>query len=314
MADMVALLDEAHSLGLKVILDLVINHTSDEHEWFQESRSSKTSSKRDWYIWKPARYDDKGNRHPPNNWASYFGGSAWEWDEHTQEYYLHLFAKQQPDVNFETEIARKTLYADSMTFWLDLGVDGFRIDTVSLYSKDQSFPDAPISVPESEFQHPAVVVSHGPRIHEFIQEMGHILESYGAMSVGECGEASNAEMLKYVSASRHEINSIFLFDVVDVGHGQPLRYTVPPHTWKLPALRAALRRTQRVIIGTDAWTTTFLENHDLARSISRFGDDNTHDSWRRSGKMLALMQATLSGTQYIFEGRRSITKIGSGRV
>ena len=302
MEDMTALLSRAHSLGLKVILDLVINHTSDEHAWFQESRSSKTSPKRDWYIWKPARYDTNGERLPPNNWASYFGGSAWQWDDHTQEYYLHLFAKQQPDVNFECLEARKTLYSDSMNFWLDLGVDGFRIDTVSLYSKDQTFPDAPITDPGNPYQHPGSVVSHGPRIHEFIKEMGAILESYGAMSVGECGEASNEEMLRYVGASRHELNSIFLFDVVDVGHGHPLRYTVPPHSFKIGQIGEALRRTQRVIVGTDAWTTTFMENHDVARSISRFGDDSSPESWKSSGKMLALMQATLSGTQYIYEG------------
>lgn len=300
---MTTLLSTAHSLGLKVLLDLVINHTSNEHAWFRESRSSRTSPKRDWYIWKPARYDAQGNRHPPNNWGSYFGGSTWEWDDLTQEYYLHLFAKEQPDFNFETAEARKALYADSIEFWLNLGVDGFRVDTCSLYSKNQNFPDAPIRDPAEEFQHAGAAVNHGARIHEFMKEMGEIISRYDAMTVGECGDAGEVEhTLKYVSAKERELSSVFLFDVVNVGHGRPNRYTVPPRSWDLPTLMGAIEKTQRVFLGTDGWTTTFFENHDMARSISRFGDDSTPEAWSASGKMLAVMQATLSGTMYIYQG------------
>lgn len=304
ISDMTTLLSTAHSLGLKVLLDLVINHTSNEHAWFRESRSSRTSPKRDWYIWKPARYDAQGNRHPPNNWGSYFGGSTWEWDDLTQEYYLHLFAKEQPDFNFETAEARKALYADSIEFWLNLGVDGFRVDTCSLYSKNQNFPDAPIRDPAEEFQHAGATVNHGARIHEFMKEMGEIISRYDAMTVGECGDAGEVEhTLKYVSAKERELSSVFLFDVVNVGHGRPNRYTVPPRSWDLPTLMGAIEKTQRVFLGTDGWTTTFFENHDMARSISRFGDDSTPEAWSASGKMLAVMQATLSGTMYIYQGK-----------
>lgn len=304
---MTTLLSTAHSLGLKVLLDLVINHTSNEHAWFRESRSSRTSPKRDWYIWKPARYDAQGNRHPPNNWGSYFGGSTWEWDDLTQEYYLHLFAKEQPDFNFETAEARKALYADSIEFWLNLGVDGFRVDTCSLYSKNQNFPDAPIRDPAEEFQHAGATVNHGARIHEFMKEMGEIISRYDAMTVGECGDAGEVEhTLKYVSAKERELSSVFLFDVVNVGHGRPNRYTVPPRSWDLPTLMGAIEKTQRVFLGTDGWTTTFFENHDMARSISRFGDDSTPEAWSASGKMLAVMQATLSGTMYIYQGKNTL--------
>jgi glycosidase len=264
MDDMNELLEQAHAKGLRIILDLVINHTSDEHKWFQESRSSKTNSKRDWYIWKPARYVD-GKRMPPNNWASYFGGSAWEWDELTQEYYLHLFMKQQPDVNFENDVARKALYADSMTWWLQKGVDGFRVDTCVLYSKDQAFPDAPITDPDQYVQHPDKSVNHGPRIHEFLKEMGQIMSGYDAFTVGECGCASRSEILKYVGAREKELDSVFLFDVLEVGMGYPHRYDTTPKSWDLPSIAAAIRSTQRLIVGTDAWTTAFFENHDIGK-------------------------------------------------
>lgn len=132
VGDMDNLIKETHARGMRIILDLVINHTSDKHKWFEESRKSKDNPKRDWYIWKPATYDAYGERQPPNNWRSNFGGSAWEWDEHTQEYFLHLFCPEQPDLNWENEETRKAIYASAMTFWLDKGVDGFRIDTVNV--------------------------------------------------------------------------------------------------------------------------------------------------------------------------------------
>jgi alpha-glucosidase len=146
------LLREAHRRDMKVILDLVVNHTSQEHEWFKESRSSKSNPKRDWYIWKPARYDSNGVRHPPTNWRGYFAGPTWTWDEHTQEYYLHLYATDQPDLNWENEECRNAIYENTMLFWLDRGVDGFRIDTVNKYSKQPDYTDAPITDPTSPHQ------------------------------------------------------------------------------------------------------------------------------------------------------------------
>ncbi|KAF2209061.1 glycoside hydrolase family 13 protein [Cercospora zeae-maydis SCOH1-5] len=297
------LIEEVHARGMRLILDLVINHTSDEHRWFTESRSSKDNPKRDWYIWKPARYKD-GKRMPPTNWQSFFGGSAWEWDETTQEYYLHLFVKQQPDFNFENEAARKALYAESITYWLDKGVDGFRIDTCALYSKDQSFPDAAIEDPNAELQYPRDMVVNGPRIHEFLQEIGEIVSRYDAMTVGEYGAAPIETILNYVSKSRKELNMVFLFDILDVGMGKPYRFDVAPRSWDLPSIAAAIAKTQSLIDGTDAWTTVFLENHDVARSVSRYGDDEeSPETWATSAKMLSIIQSTLSGTQFLYQGQ-----------
>ncbi|GAB7340231.1 hypothetical protein MBLNU457_6696t1 [Dothideomycetes sp. NU457] len=301
--DMEDLFREAHDRGMRVILDLVINHTSDQHAWFKASRSSKDDPKRDWYIWKPAKYDAQGNRKPPNNWRSNFGGSAWEWDEHTREYYLHLFCKEQPDLNWENEEARKTIYDESMIFWLERGVDGFRVDTVNMYSKDPSYPDAPITDHNAEWQEAGKVYCNGPRMHEFLGEMNAILARYDAMSVGECPHTPDMnKVIQYVSAKEKQLNMVFQFDVVDIGMGRVFKYQTDPRTWKLPELKAAIARTQGLITGTDAWTTAFMENHDQARSISRFGDDSPE--WRvRSGKMLALMLTTLSGTLYIYQGQ-----------
>ncbi len=145
LADMEQLIQECHARGLRIMLDLVINHTSDQHCWFQESRRSKLDAKRDWYVWRPARYDDQGRRLPPNNWRSNFGtGSAWEWDTATEEYYLHLFAVEQPDLNWENPETRQAIYASAMEFWLQRGVDGFRIDTVNMYVSSRLSPTSPL--------------------------------------------------------------------------------------------------------------------------------------------------------------------------
>ena len=159
---------------MRIIFDLVINHTSDLHEWFIDSKSSKTSKKRDWYIWQPAKYDEQGNKQSPNNWESFFGGSAWEWDDHTQEYYLHLFTTEQPDINWRNLEAREAVYKDSMLFWLERGVDGFRIDVIDLYSKVEGYPNAPIKNPNSKYQNPSPMVVAGPQLHDIIREMNEV--------------------------------------------------------------------------------------------------------------------------------------------
>jgi alpha-glucosidase len=218
--DMELLISETHRRGLRIILDLVINHTSDQHMWFQESRSSKTNPKRDWYIWRPARYAN-GVRKPPNNWRSNFGGSVWQWDEHTQEYYLHLFCPEQPDLNWENEETRRAIYKSAMTFWLDKGVDGFRVDTVNMYSKGISMADAPITDPSSEWQFAGYQYCNGPRMHEFLREMNDILVRYDAMTVGECPHTPDpAHVLRYVSSSQKQLNMVFQF--VSVHHS--MRY------------------------------------------------------------------------------------------
>lgn len=301
LEDMDNLIEGTHKRGMKLILDLVINHTSTEHDWFKQSRSSKTDPKRDWYIWKPARYDAEGNRHPPNNWVSHFSGSAWAYDETTDEYYLHLFAESQPDLNWENEETRKAIYKSALSFWFEKGIDGFRIDTAGMYSKVQSFPDAPIVFPDSEWQPCQKYFQNGPRIHEFHKEMfASVTSKYDAMTVGEVGHSPREDSLKYVSAKEKEMNMMFLFDAVEVGSNPSDRFIYDGY--KLTDFKKAVQNQSSFIEGTDAWSTVFYENHDQPRSITRFGNDST--KYRvKSGKLLALLQSTLSGTLYIYQGQ-----------
>jgi hypothetical protein len=209
--DMEKLIEQTHSRGMKILLDLVINHTSDQHDWFQEARSSKENPKRDWYIWRPAKYDDEGNRQPPNNWRAFFGGSVWEWDEGTQEYYLHLFAVEQPDLNFENPETRKAVYDSAMVFWLDKGIDGFRIDTVNMYSKPSDYPDAKISDTGAFLQDASSLFVNGPRMDEYLHEMNEILGRYNAVSVGECPCTPDlARVRRYVSAKEKQMSMVCL--------------------------------------------------------------------------------------------------------
>jgi alpha-glucosidase len=302
--DMETLIKETHARGMRIMLDLVINHTSDQHAWFKESRLSKDSPKRDWYIWRPAKYSPSGERLPPNNWRCNFGGgSAWEWDEATQEYYLHLFAIEQPDVNWENPETRKAIYASSMEFWLDRGVDGFRVDTVNMYSKPPTLHDAPVVDPETPYQPAGMVYCNGPRMHEFLSEMNAILTRYGAITVGELPCTPDTQrVLKYVSAKAKQLDMVFQFDVVDIGMGKTHKFETTPRNFGLPDFKAAVDLTQALIRGSDGWSTVFLENHDQARSVSRFTDDSP-EFRVRGAKLLALMQACLSGTQYVYQGQ-----------
>ncbi|OBT49613.1 hypothetical protein VE04_10007, partial [Pseudogymnoascus sp. 24MN13] len=267
VADMEKLIQDCHSRGIRVLLDLVVNHTSDQHKWFKESRSSKDHPKRDWYIWRPAKYDEQGNRHPPNNWRGNFGGSVWEWDDATQEYYLHLFCTEQPDLNWENAETRAAIYESAMEFWLRKGVDGFRVDTVNMYSKDPEYRDAPVIDAGEKWQFAASLYCNGPRMHEYLAEMNTVLEKYGAMTVAD------------------------------------QKFDTTPRRWELPMLKHAIETTQDLIEGTDAWTTSFLENHDQARSISRFGSDKTPEGREKSGKMLSMLVASLSGTLFVYQGQ-----------
>lgn len=304
LQDMEILIRETHNRNMKIILDLVINHTSDEHKWFKESRSSRDNPKRDWYIWKPPRYSEDGERLPPNNWRAAWGPvSAWEWDEKTQEYYFHIFAAQQPDLNWENPETRKAIYKSSMEFWLKRGVDGFRIDTVNMYSKPPAFPDALIVEPAGMYQPAWTLVCNGPRMHAYLDEMSEILDKYGAITVGELSTTPNLQdVIRYVSAQHNGLNMVFQFDIVSVGMAEGIAYDARPHDFTLPEFKKALDATQSLIRGTDGWTTVFLENHDQARSISRFVNDSPE--WRvRSAKLLALLQGCLTGTQYVYQGQ-----------
>jgi alpha-glucosidase len=281
---------------MKIIFDLVVNHTSDQHEWFKESRKSKNNPKRDWYIWRPPKYDENGNRQPPNNWSSFFSESAWEWDEATQEYYLHLFVKEQPDLNWENRATRDAVYKDAIVYWLDKGVDGFRIDTVAIYSKQPGLPDAPISDPDSPYQNPGPMVVEGPQLHEILREMHDIgWGKYNAMTVGEGSSRANSDPLRFVGRDRKELNMMFIFDLFAVGR-DPIKSKILP--WTLTDLKQAQGGNQYLI--KDGWVTTFLENHDSPRCISRFGDES---HWAASGKLLCVMTTTLSGTIFLYQGQ-----------
>lgn len=213
LADVDTLIAELKKRSMKLVMDLVVNHTSDQHEWFRQSRSSKDNPYRDWYIWKPAKYAANGTRQPPNNWLAEFQGSAWEWDELTQEYYLHVFAVEQPDLNWENAKVRAAVH-DIMRFWLDRGATGFRMDVINMISKDQSFPDATVKRPGHEFQDGSDHYKCGPRLHEYLQEIGTILREYDAFSVGEMPYVSDdKEILKAVGGTRGELSMIFIFDL-----------------------------------------------------------------------------------------------------
>ncbi|KAI4725746.1 alpha-glucosidase [Aureobasidium sp. EXF-10728] len=299
--DMERLISECHSRKMRVVLDLVVNHTSDQHDWFRESRSSRDSPKRDWYIWKPATYID-GKRCPPTNWRSHFGGSTWEWDEHTQEYYLHLFSCHQPDLNWDNEATRAAIYQDTMVFWLEKGVDGFRVDCVNMYSKPAVYTDVPAVDSNAVYQSAGSQYCNGPNLHEYLREVRAILAPYDAMTVGECPNTDMATVLSYVGASQAQLDMVLLFDVVNVGMGTNFKYDIEPFAWQLADFKSAISRTQSLTINSDGWTTVFLENHDQSRSISRYGSDDP--AWRtRSGKMLALMNASLTGTLFLYQGQ-----------
>ncbi|SCU95659.1 LADA_0G16754g1_1 [Lachancea dasiensis] len=297
---------KTHELGMKFITDLVINHCSSEHEWFKESRSSKTNPKRDWFFWKPPKgYDDNGKPIPPNNWKSYFGGSAWTFDEVTEEFYLRLFASTQPDLNWESEECRKAIYESSVGFWLDHGVDGFRIDVGSLYSKVVGLPDAPVTDKNSPWQSSDPMTLNGPRIHEFHQELNDFMrkrvkDGRELLTVGEMQHATDEVKKLYTSSSRHELNELFNFSHTDVGTSPLFRYDLVP--FKLKDWKIALAELFRFVNGTDCWSTIYLENHDQPRSITRFADDSPKNRVI-SGKLLSVLLTSLSGTLYVYQGQ-----------
>ncbi|KAH8880786.1 alpha amylase [Thozetella sp. PMI_491] len=303
--DVKAIVEACHVRGMKLILDLVVNHTSAEHAWFKESRSSKTNPKRDWYIWKPARYDENGNRMPPTNWRGYFATSTWTWDEQTQEYYLHLYDRDQPDLNWENPVCREAIYDNAIRFWLELGVDGFRIDTINKYSKRTDYPDVAVTEADSPHQPAPEMWCNGPRIHEFIREMREkAIDPYGAVSVGELSNTPHpSTVLPYVSAAAKELDMAFEFSMIRLGTGGAFggKYLYRP--FPLSELKRHVATWQTWLEGTDAWHTVFCENHDNGRAVSRFGDDSTPELWAASAKTLALWQATLTGSLYLYQGQ-----------
>ena len=291
MEDYEELLCEAHKRSIRILMDLVVNHTSDEHNWFIESRKSKDNPYRDYYIWK-----DPVNGKEPNNWGGVFGGSAWEYDPQTQMYYLHLFSKKQPDLNWENEKVRQEVY-DMMKFWCEKGIDGFRMDVISMISKDQRFPNGEMNNGLYGDFGPYCV--HGPRIHEFLQEMNQkVLSKYDIMTVGETAGVTIEEAQKYAGDDRNELNMVFQFEHVESGCGDYGKWTTAKYDFK--EFKNIMIKWQEELQGK-AWNSLFLGNHDQPRSVSRFGNDNP--VYREtSAKMLATCIHMMQGTPYVYQG------------
>ena len=291
MEDYEELLSEAHKRDIRILMDLVVNHTSDEHNWFVESRKSKDNPYRDYYIWK-----DPVNGKEPNNWGGAFGGSAWEYDPQTQMYYLHLFSKKQPDLNWENEKVRQEVY-DMMTFWCEKGIDGFRMDVISMISKDQTFPDGEMN--NSLYGDFGPYCVHGPRVHEFLQEMNReVLSRYDIMTVGETSGVTIEEAQKYAGEAGKELNMVFQFEHVDNGSGDYGKWTTEKYDFK--EFKRIMIKWQEELQGK-AWNSLFLGNHDQPRSVSRFGNDSP--AYREtSAKMLATCLHMMQGTPYVYQG------------
>jgi oligo-1,6-glucosidase len=291
MADFDRLLKAVHERGMKVMMDLVVNHSSDEHPWFKESRSSKDNPKRDYYIWKPGR-----NGKEPNNWESIFKGSAWEYDEGTDEYYLHLFSRKQPDLNWENPKLREEIYS-IMTWWLDKGVDGFRMDVINFLSKDQSYSDGAV---HHEKQHGdgSPFFLNGPRIHEFLQEINQrTLSGHDVITVGEMPGVTPEEAQLFTGKDRGELHMVFQFEHMDLGSGPAGKWS--NDKWKLTDLKRILSKWQTGLEG-DGWNSLYWNNHDQPRIVSRFGNDGRYRI--ESAKMLAACLHMLQGTPYIYQG------------
>lgn len=291
MEDWEKLLDEIHSRDMKLIMDLVVNHSSDEHYWFTESRKSKDNPYRDYYIWRPGK-DGK----EPNNWESTFSGSAWELDPVTDEYYLHIFSKKQPDLNWENPKLRQEIY-DMMKWWLDKGIDGFRMDVINFISKVPELPDAPNPNGE-KYVSGSRYFMNGPRIHEFLQEMHReVLAGYDIMTVGEMPGVNVEEATLYTNLERNELQMVFQFEHMDLDSGPGGKWNLKP--LDLRDLKQSITKWQTGLHGV-GWNSLYLNNHDQPRVVSRFGDDQHYRV--ESAKMLATFLHMLQGTPYIYQG------------
>lgn len=291
MADWEKMLDEMHKRGIKCVMDLVVNHSSDEHPWFIESRKSKDNPYRDYYVWRPGK-DGK----EPNNWQSFFSGSTWEYDSTTDEYYLHLFSKKQPDLNWENKKVREEVY-DLMKFWLDKGVDGFRMDVINLISKTPGLPDG-IEMEGVEYASGADYYMNGPKVHEFLQEMNkEVLSRYNVMTVGETPGVTPEDGILYTGEDRNELNMIFQFEHMDVDSGPLEKWDVRP--LDLVRLKQIMTKWQTSLHGK-GWNSLYWNNHDQPRVVSRFGDDGKYRE--KSAKMLGTCLHFMQGTPYIYQG------------
>ena len=299
LADLDVLVEDLHARGMKLLMDLVVNHTSDEHPWFVASRSSRDDPKRDWYWWRPPREGMQAGAPgaEPNNWSSSFSGSAWELDEASGEYYLHLFSRKQPDLNWEHPEVRRAVHA-MMRWWLDRGVDGFRMDVINFISKDTALPDARSATGAAYvdgFEH---YVS-GPRIHEFLQEVHREVfagRDGAFLTVGEMPGVTVEDARRFTDPARGEVDMVFQFEHVQLDHGLD-KWDVRP--LDLRDLKASLGRWQAGLADV-GWNSLYWDNHDQPRVVSRFGDDGVHRV--ESAKMLATVLHLHRGTPYVYQG------------
>jgi len=300
LGDFDALLAAVHERRMRLVMDLVVNHTSDEHPWFVEARTSQTNPKRDWYWFRPPR-DGMAAGAPgaePTNWGSAFSGSAWELDEASGEYFLHLFSRKQPDLNWENRAVREAVYA-MMRWWLDRGVDGFRMDVINLISKEPGLPDGPVSPARAPFADALPFVNCGPRIHEFLQEMHREVlagRDDRLLTVGEMPGVTVQEAQRFTDPARAEVDMVFQFEHVNLDQGHS-KWDVRP--LRLLDLKASFGRWQAGL-AEHGWNSLYWNNHDQPRIVSRFGDDGEHRV--RSAKMLGTVLHLHRGTPYVYEG------------
>lgn len=294
MEDFETLLAEVHRRGMRLIMDLVVNHTSDRHAWFIESRRTKENPKRDYYIW---RSPSPGGG-PPNNWGACFGGSAWTYDEPTGQYYLHLFKPQQPDLNWENPKVRSDVF-DMMDFWFQKGIDGFRMDVISMISK-AGFDDGPLRM-DGQYGDYTGQCTNGPHVHEYLKEMNRrVLSRYDCLTVGENANVTPELACQYAGFDEGELNMVFQFELMDVDGGESCKWS-PEHPWKLSDIKRIMTRWQTQLDGK-AWNALFWNNHDQPRVVSRFGDTSTEEKRQLSAKMLAVCLYLMQGTPYIYQG------------
>jgi oligo-1,6-glucosidase len=301
LADLDELIKSLHARGMRLVMDLVVNHTSDEHPWFVESRSSRDNPKRDWYWWR----DPRPGLTPgtpgaePTNWESHFSGPTWTWDDRTSQYYLHIFSPKQPDLNWENPEVRQAVYA-MMRWWLDRGVDGFRMDVINMISKDTSLPDTRPR-PGSRYGPGDQYFTCGPRNHEFLQEMYREVfaarnEQAHILTVGEMPGVTIPQAVLFTAPERHELDMVFQFEHVELDEGVDKFHPRPLH---LPDLKASLANWQAGLAGR-GWNSLYWGNHDQPRAVSRFGDDGAHRV--ASAQTLATVLHLHQGTPYVYQG------------
>lgn len=303
MHDFDELLEEVHKRDMKIIMDIVVNHTSTEHQWFKQAASSKNNAYRDFYIWKDA-IDNK----EPTNWQSKFGGPAWEYDATTDQYFLHLFDKTQADLNWENETVRDTIY-EMMDFWLEKGVDGFRLDVINLISKNQAFPNDDGLVAPGDGRK---FYTDGPKIHNYLREMNEqVFSKYNMMTVGEMSSTSIDNCIKYTNPNRQELDMTFNFHHLKVDYPNGEKWAKARFDFQ--ELKQILSEWQTKMHQGGGWNALFWCNHDQPRVVSRFGDDGKYH--KESAKMLATTIHMMQGTPYIYQGEEfGMTNPGFDRI